>query len=173
MDQADRYYQLSLLGRDAFLRSVADAALVRRRGGEGTGRSRGQLNENLTEEDTLIAGLAGRSPSGSGVTGDLEIYPLAKKAGAPFADRITVGRTANNDVVLKDITVSRFHVYFRHRDQQWTVCDAGSKNGTSLDGAPMEPRKELDLISGARLRIGDLETTFYLAPALFDLLQKP
>ena len=39
--------------------------------------------------------------------------PLAKKPGASFPDRITIGRTANNDVVIADHSVSRLHAYVR------------------------------------------------------------
>jgi hypothetical protein len=162
VDSAERYLQLSLLGKEAFLKSVAAAALVRRRGEASLGL------EEFTGEDTQVAGvMLGDLAGGSG---ELEIFPLAKKPGAPFADMITVGRTANNDVVIKDVTVSRFHAFFRERDGAWIVCDAGSKNGTSLAGKALEPRKEKSLGAGAAVRIGDVETTFYDAVALFDIL---
>jgi len=45
----------------------------------------------------------------------MEIYPLAKKPGASFRDRITIGRTSNNDVVIVDHSVSRLHGYVRER----------------------------------------------------------
>lgn len=102
---------------------------------------------------------------------DLEVYPLAKKPGAPFADMITVGRTANNDVVLNDVTISRFHAYFKNIGGQWKVCDAGSKNGSALLGNTLEARKEMDIRSGQRVAFGDVETTFYTADELFRLLQ--
>lgn len=171
MDQAERYLQLALLGRSAFLASAAPAALLRRRtdGIDGDTDSQRGLDE---EHETLVAPVLGqrRGPRA------IELYPLAKKPGASFADMITIGRTANNDVVLRDVTVSRFHAYFRHRvDPQgvdkWLVADAGSRNGSELDGAVLEARREREVASGNPVRIGDLELTFFVAAQLFDVLR--
>ncbi len=165
MDQAERYLQLALLGRSAFLASAAPAALVRRRAdtGEADSDSRPAVDEDV---DTLVAPVLGRRRGPRGV----EVYPLAKKPGASFADMITVGRTPNNDVVLRDVTVSRFHAYFRQRGDKWIIADAGSKNGSELEGTPLEARKERDLASGSAVRIGDFELTFYLAGELYGVL---
>jgi DNA ligase (NAD+) len=51
---------------------------------------------------------------------------------AIFPDRITIGRTSNNDVVINDSSVSRLHAYVRREGDKWVVADAGSKNGTKL-----------------------------------------
>lgn len=165
MDQAERYLQLALLGRSAFLASAAPAALVRRRaeGTETDSDSRPAVDE---EVDTLVAPVLGRRRGPRGV----EVYPLAKKPGASFADMITVGRTPNNDIVLRDVTVSRFHAYFRQRGDKWIVADAGSKNGSELEGVPLEARKERELASGVAIRIGDFELTFYLSNELYGVL---
>jgi hypothetical protein len=172
VDHAERYYQLTLLGREAFVNSVAPAALVRDRGMrnykplENTSRDL----RNTYAEDTLLARLDTGLITGEHESGQFEVYPLAKKAGAPFADMITVGRTANNDVVLRDITVSRFHAFFRSRPGGWFVCDAGSKNGTFLHDTQLKPRKENRLSSGDEIRLGDIATRFYTAEDLFDVL---
>jgi hypothetical protein len=165
VDQAERYLQLALLGRSAFLASAAPAALVRRRadGTETDSVSRPALDE---EVDTLVAPVLGRRRGPRGV----EVYPLAKKPGASFADMITVGRTPNNDIVLRDVTVSRFHAYFRQRGDKWIIADAGSKNGSELEGVPLEARKERELASGVAVRIGDFELTFYLSTELYGVL---
>ena len=80
MDQADRYRQLALLGRDAFLASAAPAALVRRRlPDESTTADRPLL---VDDDETLAAQTLGRRRAPA----DLEVYPLIKKPGAPFAE---------------------------------------------------------------------------------------
>jgi len=42
------------------------------------------------------------------------VAPLRKRRGgmSPFESRISVGRTSNNDLVLRDGTVSKFHAWF-------------------------------------------------------------
>ena len=164
MDQADRYRQLALLGRDAFLATSAPAALVRKRGEDSGDRDVEGSGELDAETQVAQQVTKRRNPT------SVEVYPLAKKPGASFPDMITVGRTGNNDVVLRDVTVSRLHAFFRRRDERWVLADAGSKNGTAVDGDPLQPRRERDLASGTPVRIGDLELTFYLAPDLFDVL---
>src|SRR5204862_390291 len=71
---------------------------------------------------------------------ELELFPLVKKPGASFADRITIGRTHNNDIAIIDHSVSRFHAYVRQVGAGWVVADAGSKNGSWLRGAVLEAR---------------------------------
>ena len=99
----------------------------------------------------------------------MELYPLAKKPGASFPDRITIGRTANNDVVVADASVSRLHAYVRQADG-WLVADAGSKNGSWLDDVALEPRRETPLRLRSVLRLGDVRLTFHRSDELFDLL---
>ena len=101
---------------------------------------------------------------------ELEVYPLTKKPGASFPDRITIGRTANNDIVIPDSSVSRFHAYVRRDGNAWVLADAGSKNGSWLREDQLEARKEKPLASKAVLRIGEVELTFYTAADLYAAL---
>jgi len=172
VEPADHYLGLVKLGRDAFVASAAPAALVRVRHDVSGGRLPPTLDEPHRDSsvDLAIDTYVG-VPSGQGRRQRrLEIYPLIKKPSAPFPDMITVGRTPNNDVVLKDSTVSRLHVFFRHRGAIWQIADGGSKNGTFLDGAPLAPRRERVLDSGQVVKIGELELTFYTAEELFKML---
>jgi hypothetical protein len=46
----------------------------------------------------------------------------------------TIGRDAGCDLVLTDMTVSRSHAGLRHELGRWLLSDAGSTNGTRLNG---------------------------------------
>ena len=178
MDASGHYRQLLQLGRDEFLASAAPAALVRYRQqgpveeSSNAGirtltldeDSRGRERSEYVSEETL--------PYGKDLPDeiDLELYPLAKKPGASFPDRITVGRTPNNDVVIVDTSISRLHAYVKRSPSGWVVADAGSKNGSWLKGGTLDPRKEQPLPSRAVLRFGDVDVTFYLAEDLFVAL---
>jgi len=163
-DAAAHYRHLLQLGRDGFLGAAAPAALVRYgKEGGGKGPSGVQTLTPLSDE-TL--------PFGNDLPDEieLEVYPLAKKPGASFPDRITIGRTANNDVVVADTSISRLHAYVKQIGADWFVADGGSKNGSWLKGAVLVPRKEQPLVSRALLRFGDVDVTFYLAADLYAAL---
>ncbi|HEY5948093.1 MAG TPA: FHA domain-containing protein [Kofleriaceae bacterium] len=155
------------LGREQFLASSAPAALVRHRGDYEDPPASGVHTLSIDQEieETLPHGR--ESPT---IALNLELFPLTKKAGASFPDRITIGRTGNNDIVIPDHSVSRLHAYVRRDGDQWLVADAGSKNGSWLSGSSLAPRKERPLKSRAELRLGDVDLTFYLASDLFNAL---
>lgn len=168
MDAAAHYRKLLQLGRDEFLASAAPAALVRYRALDPalTG------SQTLTIEEDYPEEADGTLPYGKELPSevDLEVYPLAKKAGASFQDKITIGRTFNNDVVINDTSVSRLHAYIRRDGNGWIIADAGSKNGSWLKHARLEPRREVPISSHAVIKIGEVELTFYTAVDLFAAL---
>ncbi|MBA3397107.1 MAG: FHA domain-containing protein [Deltaproteobacteria bacterium] len=166
VDAAAQYRHLVGLGKDEFLAAAAPAALVRYRAVD-LGADSG--DQTLTIDD------AGQEtmPIGKVSLGDvinIEVYPLVKKPGASFPDRITIGRTANNDIVLAEASISRLHAYLRRQGAGWVVADGGSKNGSWLRGETLEPRREKPITSRTVLRLGDVDLTFYLAPDLYGVL---
>jgi hypothetical protein len=172
VDISARYLELSRLGKIAFVNGAAPAALVRRRG-EPLRQPRQPITTlPFDGDDSTIVGFDHlvKKQKESGDTRGWEIYPLEKKSGAPFSDMITIGRTGNNDVVLNDVTISRFHAFFKDKRDMWVVCDAGSKNGTAVDGSDLEARKEAQVNSGQTVRLGDVDVEFYTAGDLYDVL---
>lgn len=176
VDAAAQYRQLMQLGRDEFLAAVAPAALVRyRTESVDDGVNSGLHTLTIDEDQTFDVpedGIEETRPHGREMPDDieLEIYPLAKKPGASFPDRITIGRTSNNDVVIPDTSVSRLHAYVRRVGGGWVVADAGSKNGSWLRGIQLEARREQPILSRALLRLGDVDLTFYNAADLYAAL---
>lgn len=164
MDAAAQYRQLLQLGRDEFLASAAPAALVRYRsdGEETNAATTLSIDEEI--EETLPHGRDWLPQE------DYEVYPLSKKPGASFPDRITIGRTANNDIVIPDSSVSRLHGYVRRDGDRWLFADAGSKNGSWLAGVELVARREQALPSKSVLRLGDVDVTFYVADDLYAAL---
>ncbi len=169
MDAAAHYRNLAALGRDEFLANAAPAAFVRFRAVDVTQDSIDQtlsIDKGVEEVDETM-------PIGKVSLGDvvnMEVYPLVKKPGASFPDRITIGRTSNNDIVVADASISRLHAYVRRDGNGWVVADGGSKNGSWLRGSTLEPRRERPLESRAVLRLGDVDLTFYLAADLYAVL---
>jgi pSer/pThr/pTyr-binding forkhead associated (FHA) protein len=78
----------------------------------------------------------------------------------PFSeDRITIGRRADNHLVLEDDNVSRHHLAIERRDEAYFVCDLGSANGVFLNDSRADVAR---LNDGDRLRIGSYQATISL-----------
>lgn len=98
-------------------------------------------------------------------------YPLVRSQRSA-GHLITVGRTSNNDVVIPDLSVSRFHAFLKlGPNGGFQLQDASSTNGTTVNGNSVPAQGHgaaVDLKSGDSLRVGQVEFTFLSAPALQD-----
>jgi pSer/pThr/pTyr-binding forkhead associated (FHA) protein len=117
--------------------------------------------------DTLIIG-AGQQPMGApppveelGAQGELMIesgpdtghtYRLASTA-------LRVGRSPDNDLILRDPATSGHHARLERRGSQFFIVDLGSTNGTLVNG---EPVQEKELKHGDRITIGQNAVKFSL-----------
>jgi pSer/pThr/pTyr-binding forkhead associated (FHA) protein len=84
-------------------------------------------------------------------------------AGSTFlidADTTSIGRDPGSAIFLDDITVSRKHAIFEHRNEAWFVKDIGSLNGTYVNGEQVEQTK---LATGDEVQIGKFKLTFFHA----------
>jgi len=55
------------------------------------------------------------------------------------ADQITIGRGSDNDVILNDPMVSRYHAVLRRQSDQYGVIDLGSSNPVVVNDQGLEP----------------------------------
>jgi pSer/pThr/pTyr-binding forkhead associated (FHA) protein len=101
------------------------------------------------------------------------VIPVRKRRDSnAFAMMITLGRAPNNDLVIPDQRVSKFHAYFRKLGQQWMINDANSMNGTWVDGTLIPSDRSAALKSGSRIRLAETLELQFLEPAdLFARLQ--
>ena len=95
---------------------------------------------------------------------ELKALEVEKRPINAFGLGITLGRTRNNDIVVNDERISRFHAFFRLAEGSWLIADAGSKNGTFLYGVKVDPRKALDF--------GGYRARFFLPAPFLELLRK-
>lgn len=82
-------------------------------------------------------------------------------AGASFSiDRpvCSIGRAAENDVRIRDESVSSTHATLLRKGATWFVIDLRSANGTFVDGSRIAGERALT--SGSRLKLGHVELTF-------------
>jgi Zn-dependent protease with chaperone function len=72
--------------------------------------------------------------------------------------RTRIGRNRDNDMVIVNDRVSRYHGEIIREGRRWLIIDKGSRNGVWLNGWRIATPTELK--SGDRLRIGRQEFTF-------------
>jgi hypothetical protein len=100
------------------------------------------------------------------------VFPISKRAGTSF-DHISIGRTANMDVVLPLLQVSKFHAYFtRDANGAFTLADAGSKNGTWIGARRLTVRTPEPVHDGDRIRLGMYAFTFLTQSGFADLVKE-
>jgi hypothetical protein len=108
--------------------------------------------------------------------GDALYYaiPIRKRkdVDAAFGDRVSVGRALNKDLAFRHASVSKFHAYFQLPDgDRCSVADAGSKNGTMVNGSPLAPKQLVELASGDHVTFGSVFTIVMDARTLWRVLR--
>ena len=105
-------------------------------------------------------------------SGEPIIIRVRKEKDNAFLRGVTLGRTSNNDLVIDDPSVSRFHAWFQVDEAGgWSVADAGSKNGTHLGGDRLKAKKLVPLPRDTHIRFGQIEVTFLPPKAFLKLLK--
>ena len=103
----------------------------------------------------------GVSPTELGIQGPaLVVRSGGGRAGETFAlagERVGVGRSPENEVVLDDVTVSRRHAVLVRRDDGFYIDDEESLNGTYVNRRRVESAK---LEDGDEVQIGKYRLTF-------------
>lgn len=79
------------------------------------------------------------------------VYPLEQNC-------TVLGRHRDCDIVLGDVTVSRYHTEVRWEGGRFVVRDAGSLNGTYLNRRVVD---SAELADGDEIWVGKVRFTFY------------
>jgi hypothetical protein len=88
--------------------------------------------------------------------------------------RITLGRAAENDLVLGDSRISKTQAWFERTPAgEWVVGDAGSTNGTRVDASTVPCTRGVRIHSGSRIRIAESLDLMFMEPeALWGVIER-
>jgi len=85
--------------------------------------------------------------------------------------QVTLGRSPECNIEVNDATLSHLHLLLMEASPGlWTVRDAGSRNGSWMDGVPLPKGQPYVLRNLARLHAGQVCLTFYVPGALYERL---
>lgn len=76
-----------------------------------------------------------------------------------FENKLTLGRSRENNVVIDDPTVSQQHAEILLQDEHWLLVDTGSTNGVLIDG---NRQSQVELADGLVFVIGTQSFEFCL-----------
>ncbi len=114
----------------------------------------------------LLASGATPAPAKAGEALALALEPRAD--GQP----LKLGRGAECDALINDGTLSQVHlVFMRSPKGDWTVRDAGSRNGTRVDAVKLVAGQPVNLNNGSRLLAAQVSFTFYNSAGMLARLK--
>jgi hypothetical protein len=105
---------------------------------------------------------------------------IGKSYRNPWKGRISVGRTSNNDLIVRHPSVSKLHAHFvleggRSEAGGGTttlqLADVGSSNGTCKNGHKLPPRELRAVTSGDVLHFGDVRCELWDASGLHEQIR--
>jgi FHA domain len=137
---------------------------------EETSEKPQMIKGNKTHIVNLDDNLSKRSGPGSSLP--YAIYPLIKRSNSQSpVNMITIGRTPDKDMIMKDMAISKSHAAVRITKGSFFIEDCGSTNGTRLNGMRVGDKPVL-LRDGDVIALGSYEFTFLDPSSLHDLISK-
>ena len=88
----------------------------------------------------------------------LDSLPYRISDSYPLGEKLSLGRSSENDVTLKDPFVSKKHFIITRDEEQFFIADLGSANGTYLNKQKLTDAVRLS--NGDVIGIGELEFIF-------------
>jgi hypothetical protein len=163
LDLATRSLRADFVASHSFFFLVGDALLARPEPARHTGVF--HFQDPIDEHTTNREGSSEKKPA--------TLVRAVRKIQDQFPSMITVGRTNNNDIVIPDINVSRFHAFFRVFPDRVELADAGSHNGTFVEKKKLPPKGAAQIIvPGEHIAFAHLEFSFLDAGAAWDSLHR-
>jgi transcriptional regulator with GAF, ATPase, and Fis domain len=83
---------------------------------------------------------------------------------------VRIGAMEDNDIVVTDETVSRYHCRIVQEEAGYLLCDLGSTNGTFVNGVRV---REAFLHTGSTIGIGQSEVQFFATQEKVEIIPSP
>ena len=111
-----------------------------------------------------------RLPAGTGPRiDDIQVIEIRKYTSFPPANRISVGRDDDNDIVFAHEAISKVHAYLMETEagESYEITDANSTNGTRVNDEELPAFQVQLLINLDQIEFGKVVRAIYLTPRGF------
>jgi hypothetical protein len=112
------------------------------------------------------------------VTGNFDMFRdsivlgVKKARRGPFANTVLVGRAETNDVRVPDDSVSKLHARIKiAEDGSLCLMEAGSTNGTWVNGEKIVNREPVAIVPGDQIVFGLRHFKLYQTEKLYDTMK--
>ena len=105
---------------------------------------------------------------------DFRVLAPASSGQGPMPEKILVGRGEDRDLAIDHSTVSKRHAFliFDADHQAYKLGDAGSTNGTFLNGQAVESGEPVFLKDGNVVSFGDCDYLFFSPKGFVGILSR-
>lgn len=100
---------------------------------------------------------------------DARVIEITKRKDITDPDKITIGRSPDNDIVVYNKLASRRHAYLdiSSPDKACVLVDVGSTNGTFLNGSQINPQEKYPLSDADEIAVGPETKVIYFSSNAF------
>lgn len=116
---------------------------------------------------TKVLSRLGGQVEGGATEGSAVVFPLKSRIGAA---ELSLGRGAEADVPLPFPKISKIHARLRPGGGAYSLCDAGSRNGTQINGATLKQGEWRTLPNEALVQLSEYQFLFYEPAGFYRLL---
>lgn len=150
------------LGRTEFGRAHGGFYLVKR-----PRSSKNVAEQKATFSYATVSGKTDIDPFAA----EWQIFPVAKRAGNPFPERITIGRAPNCDISLRVPFISKAHAHILlDVNGTYSLRDNQGANGTFHNHRRLDANDQATLGVGDSVQFGSLQFEFADVNRLYDIL---
>ena len=105
-----------------------------------------------------------------GISADSRVW-WVRKTQATFPDKISIGRSRNNDITIQEANVSKLHCYLSAAGEDFTITDAESRNGTTVGSHDLTMMEPHPLKDQDEIALGGTSNVMFCSPsALLNML---
>ncbi len=153
--------ELARLGLPSFVQAYPSSVLIVTAvsGTLMANTSRSGTMTVVSAEEAQAAALAGR------------VFPVVKGRNSRPGP-VAIGRTADNDLVIPEYSISTRHCILALVDGEYRLTDLGTVNGTLVNEVRLTPRKPCRLRGGDSVRMGRFTLLFHLARGFGEFLRQ-